>query len=209
MVSADELLKRWVSKGKGGRQERRLHSKLVKEVAERVGYPFEILQEGSLSERAAQAAKDLGYTDTVLTNPSKYDWDGKKGYVYLRDPETFIHEVSHWQVCPQWRRKFPEFGLGSQTRGLDPDAEVDDPPVQISNKAIDWDEWRASILGILWLDKLDLAPLDMAVDHSWVTDTADSWRYTRPSKKHIPVVLRWLHRHGLIDLNGMPLYMRR
>lgn len=56
-------------------------------------------------------------------------WDGKT--IALREhsdsenrePMMILHEIAHWMVCPPWRKKFPDFGLG---------------PVESANRSVEY-----------------------------------------------------------------------
>ncbi len=117
-----------------------------------------------------------------------------------REPETLIHDVAHYLVCPVRRRRVGDFGLGPDpdmhsVPGYDRQA-----PEIVTGDYANREEHRASILGIL----IEAAIMGNAKrrfeEHSW--HNIDNER-----DRDFDNAVAWLLRHGHIDDRGNPMVM--
>lgn len=77
----------------------------------------------------------------LIRRPS---WDGETLAVSdVTEPDTVVHELGHWLVCPAERRDLPEFGLGSSFR-----SHADTPNVVNDTDLEEKEENEACAFGI-------------------------------------------------------------
>ena len=111
---------------------------------------------------AIKLAKKLGIklrqAKPSLDVPS---WNGESLAIHI-DASSLLHEVAHWLLAPDRRRRFVGFGLGHEPTGMDCDAVV-------SFNAAEDEEMQASALGICYERALGMNWWDTAAEHQWVT----------------------------------------
>lgn len=98
----------------------------------------------------------------------KYVWNGKtiatrENNGDIRPDENIVHDVAHYVVASQTRRKRPEFGLGRS-----PDSGTADVELLLTHANAQLEEEEASILGILIEQELGLDSEGTFDGHSWV-----------------------------------------
>ncbi|RME04185.1 MAG: hypothetical protein D6812_04490 [Deltaproteobacteria bacterium] len=72
-------------------------------------------------------------------------------------PERLLHELSHLQVCPEWRRRLADYGLGREYLGGERRSPL------ISERRAYSEETAAQIMTAAWLK--DLAPSERWHDY--------------------------------------------
>ncbi len=117
-------------------------------------------------------------------------WNGKECSWRGNTLSNNLHELAHWLVAAEYRRRWVNFGLGHGPE--DNEWAWDAQDRRVSDQLADREECRASVLGIVMEWNLGLNPSDTAQDHNW--DIPDG-----PSFNH---QLKWLVKKGLIDEDG-------
>lgn len=142
----------------------------------------------------------------------QYNWNGKtiatrEWCKRLRPDANIIHDIAHYIVASNTRRKLPEFGLGTS-----PDNSVREANQILSHKGAQHEEEEVSLLGILIEKQLGLRPLMTFTDHSWEStdDTLGSLlkRYRNKERDTSGCkALRRLQQKGHLDDNLMPVVL--
>lgn len=113
------------------------------------------------------AARKAGVKLSVRNINGKHVWNGNTIALFevdgsQRPDANIVHDIAHYLVASQTRRKHPEFGLGSS-----PDNGVVDAMLLLTHANAQLEEEEASILGILIEQKLDLDPNGTFNHHGW------------------------------------------
>jgi hypothetical protein len=145
---------------------------------------------------ATHLACRLGVPVRPGTPSRSFGWDGR---VMRSGTEAYVllHEIAHWQMAGERRRRAREFGLGpGPETGHRAAAER---ATLLTGMAREREETMASLLGILWETELGQPALASFLDQNWL-EGAD-----RPgAARHFEKTLARLIRAGLVDLAGRP-----
>lgn len=170
-------------------------------------------------EIAIQQAKILGFDVDYENDPDEH-WDGKTLSVKAQDggwtgrdhPSNILHEVAHWAVCTSLkRRSSPDYGLGSG-----PDS-VPGLPRMMGDVAIQLEEERASMLGILMEFELGFPAADTLRLHQWahpwsphdgnkpqIVAPDGTWTYDRA--RGWTRAVNWLVKKNLVRADGTVIW---
>lgn len=115
-----------------------------------------------LKNKIIKLAQDVGVRLDWETDPGTYvQWDGKKISCLNQNPSNIIHDIAHFAVAPQYRRKIIDFGLGQGPDSFETHSRI------ISAKSANEEEERASALGIWWEKKFGMNWKSTATYHAW------------------------------------------
>lgn len=95
-------------------------------------------------------------------------WDGET--LYHSSESNLLHEISHLQLAPSWRRYKWGYGLGVEPEG--PWGRRDSRLVSEVRSC--FEEELASLLGIFWERSLHLPWWKTANYHTWLDDISES-----------------------------------
>jgi elongation factor P hydroxylase len=122
-----------------------------------------------------------------------FGWDGS---IMRAGTEAYVllHEIAHYLLAPQPRRRRREFGLGpGPETGHRAAAER---ATMLTGMAREREEAKASLLGILWEAALGQPALASFLDQNWL-EGADP-------VAHFERMLAALMRDGLVNRDGKP-----
>lgn len=107
-------------------------------------------------------AEKVGVTLNWERNPKdSVQWNGYDIACWNQNASNIIHDIAHYTVASNSRRKLPDFGLGTG-----PDS-IDDSPREMSIEKCDDEETKASALGIYWEKQLKMDWKSTARYHAW------------------------------------------
>ena len=110
-----------------------------------------------------------------------------------------LHEIAHFQIAPEARRRRIDFGLGPGPETGDRDAAERDAMVfGLEREA---EEALASLLGVLWEVELGQPGLASFLDQNWLEGAG-----RRGAAAHFQDVLARIEAFGLADAEGKPQY---
>jgi len=103
---------------------------------------------------------------TVMKSPvDSFSWDGEFLAIDT-DTAVIFHEIAHWQLASQSRRRIPDFGLG---------ASPETGHVLLANKLkclddnkAQFEEYLASLLGIIWEASFGLEAIYSLIEQNWL-----------------------------------------
>ncbi|MBP02514.1 MAG: hypothetical protein CMM25_06870 [Rhodospirillaceae bacterium] len=126
-----------------------------------------------------------------------FSWNGN-AIAGKAETALIFHEIAHWQIASPCRRKLPDFGLGpGPETGLKARAEAF---CCVAQKDKEEEENLASLLGILWEEKLGGPAILAFCEQNWLEL---SERTSTPM--HFVTVLDRLIELDLVDKYGQPI----
>jgi len=125
-----------------------------------------------------------------------YTYDGQKVRGDM-EPSVIVHEVGHLQTCAAERRHVADFGLGAGPETML--REEADALMTVIGLEREMEEALASLQGILWEAELGHPAILAFLEQNWL-EGVDSPQ----NRNHYLKVLHQLHRHGLLDDQGLP-----
>jgi len=127
-----------------------------------------------------------------------YAWSGR---ALRSETEAYLllHEIAHFQIAPEERRRRIDFGLGPGPESGDRDAAKRDATVFGLDREAE--EALASLLGVLWEVELGQPGLASFLDQNWLEGAG------RPgAAAHFQDVLARIEALGLADAEGKPKF---
>jgi hypothetical protein len=125
-----------------------------------------------------------------------FSWDGRAARC---DTEAYVllHEAAHFQLAAPARRHIVDFGLGpGPETGR---REAASRAARLAGIAVEREEARASLLGILWEVELEQPGLASFLDQNWLEGAGGPGMAA-----HFDATLTALRRGGFIDAAGRP-----
>lgn len=177
---------------------------------------FDKMKLAKFRKTAIEKARSLGFT---VNEAVEYDaqWDGKtlnvknqdSGWTGADHPGNIIHEIGHWAVCTsRERRNGPDYGLGPG-----PDSDPASSTLLLDPQEGQFEEERASMLGILMELELGFPAADTLRMHSWAHPWSNfegnrkplqapdgEWTYDNP--RGFTRALNWLIKKNLCSPEG-------
>ena len=150
--------------------------------------------------QAVALARDLGIPVVDEAPAVAFSWDGR---VLRTESEAWVilHEVAHWLIAPDDRRRRRDFGLGAGPEtGRKDEADADRC---VAEPARAREEAQASLLGILWEAALGQPAIHAFLEQNWL----EGWQRASAAA-YFAGVVDDLVGLGLIDRDGQPLGLR-
>jgi hypothetical protein len=125
--------------------------------------------EGVAAEHDRFAALDVARERGIAVHPPgtacAFNWDGE-ALNGATEAYVILHEVAHYLLAPEERRKLPDFGLGPGPDTRDRAGAEHAAVLPIVEREAD--EAAASLLGILWEAELGQPALASFLDQNWL-----------------------------------------
>lgn len=148
-------------------------------------------------DAALALAQSLGIATCHEAPFCSFSWDGLA--VRTRtETAVLLHEIAHWQIATEDRRRVPDFGLGAGPEtGWKCQA---DAARCVDGATKEREEDLASLLGILWEVKIGGPAIFAFCEQNWLE------LYDRPgTAKHLISTFSELRSLSLIDDMGQPI----
>lgn len=141
----------------------------------------------TFDQKCVRLIRRVGMPVTSKQVRKGHVWDGH--VLKFRLSTEPLHDLAHWQICGQDRRKLPEFGLGNS-----PDTAITVSSVRAVHYDVSYFEERcASILGLLWERTLSTDVFRKTwAKHGWSVDHLDL-------QQHPITIISTLMEGGYVD----------
>lgn len=121
-------------------------------------------------------ARSKGAMLEYRTCHGSYSYDGYSIAIYddldgriFRSYSNILHDIAHYVVCPEKRKRMPEFGLGTS-----PDNETKVLSRVVNADTAFAEEAMASALGIVWEKEIGYDWYRTYINHNWPAVSKES-----------------------------------
>jgi hypothetical protein len=122
-----------------------------------------------MDERINKIAKMVGVKLSLRDPGESYMWDGETIGIGGLSDSNILHEIGHWQVSSEERRKLNDYGIGNgpDSRGY----QVGILPYKLCMM----EECLASLMGIGYEFHLGMDYMETMRGHSWIDKKRGEW----------------------------------